>query len=136
QCRQCGLCFTDTQLGKKNQDSHLDMHFRQNRKVSENLSRGHSCSWFVGLDDWIQDVSDDAKGKGLADPSGTRHPKFAAAAESAKHDADLRAQYVIVPQGDEAQTVSCPICKESLKSEFLEDDEDWVWKNATKKDDK
>ena len=64
------------------------------------------------------------------------HTKVAAAAESAKRDADLRAQYVIVPRGDEAQTVSCPICKELLKSEFLEDDEDWVWKNATKKDDK
>ena len=130
------------------------MHFRQNRKANENLGRGHSRSWFVGLDvrlyffigvymksyrllqDWIQDVSDDTKGKGPADPSGTRHPKAAAAAECAKRDADLRAQYVIVPRGDEAQTVSCPICKESLKSEFLEDDEDWVWKNATKKDDK
>ena len=32
--------------------------------------------------------------------------------------------------------MSCPICKETLKSEFLEDDEDWVWKNAIKKDDR
>jgi len=32
--------------------------------------------------------------------------------------------------------VSCPICKETLKSEFLEDDEEWVWKNATRKDDR
>lgn len=32
--------------------------------------------------------------------------------------------------------MSCPICKETLKSEFLEDDEEWVWKNATRKDDR
>ena len=40
----------------------------------------------------------------------------------------------MVPPGDEATPVSCPICKETIKSEFLEDDEDWVWKNAMKKD--
>jgi pre-mRNA cleavage complex 2 protein Pcf11 len=38
------------------------------------------------------------------------------------------------PPGDEAKPISCPTCKELLKSEFLQDDEDWVWKNAIKKD--
>ena len=60
----------------------------------------------------------------------------AAAAESAKRDAELRALYVIVPPGDEAKPISCPICTETIKSEFLEDDEDWVWSNAIKKDDR
>ena len=32
--------------------------------------------------------------------------------------------------------MSCPICKETLKAEFLEDDEEWVWRNAVRKDDK
>jgi hypothetical protein len=50
-------------------------------------------------------------------------------------EAELHAFYVVVPPGDEAKPISCPICKELLKSEFLEDDEDWVWKNAIKKDD-
>jgi pre-mRNA cleavage complex 2 protein Pcf11 len=62
--------------------------------------------------------------------------KAAAAAEAAKADAELRAMFVVVPPGDEAKTLSCPICKETLKSEFLEDDEEWVWKNAVKKDDR
>lgn len=57
------------------------------------------------------------------------------AAENAKNNEDLRAMFVIVPPGDEAKPVRCPICKEALKSEFLEDDEDWVWKNALKKGD-
>lgn len=48
----------------------------------------------------------------------------------------FRAQFVVVPPGAEAQVISCPICKESLKSEFLEEDEEWVWRNAVKKDDK
>jgi hypothetical protein len=50
QCKQCGVRFADTPLGKKNQDDHLDMHFRQNRKANENIDRGHNRSWFVGLD--------------------------------------------------------------------------------------
>ena len=62
--------------------------------------------------------------------------KAAAAAVIIKRDAELRAVYVVVLSGDEAKPVSCLICKETIKSEFLEDDEDWVWKNAVQKDDR
>ena len=84
----------------------------------------------------IQDISGDQKGKGCAEGSGPLNAKASATAENAKREADLRAQYVIAPPGDEAQVVSCPICKETLKSEFLEDDKDWVWKNAIRKDER
>jgi len=77
-------------------------------------------------------VSADDKGKRCADGVGPTNSK----AERAKHEAQLRAQFVVVPAGAEAQVISCPICKESLKSEFLEEDEEWVWRNAMKKDDK
>lgn len=109
-------------------DDHLDMHFRQNCKANQNIGRRHSPSWFIGIEvrirlvsschrlneyfqDWIQDISGDRKGKGRADGSGPLNAKAsAAAAENAKREADLQAQYVIVPPGDEAQVVSCPIC--------------------------
>jgi hypothetical protein len=29
---------------------HLDMHFRQNRKASQSVGRGHSRSWFLGAE--------------------------------------------------------------------------------------
>lgn len=45
--------------------------------------------------------------------------KATAAAEAAKVDAGLRAMTVVVPPGDEAKAISCPICKEPLKSGFL-----------------
>jgi len=135
QCKQCGIRFADTIIGKKNMEDHLDMHFRQNRKANQNIGRGHSRSWFIGVEDWVHDLSD-AKGKGRADGAQRLNPKAAAAAEVAKRDAELRAMFVVVPPGDEAKPISCPICKETLKSEFLEDDEDWVWKNAIKKDDR
>jgi len=105
------------------------MHFRQNRKANQNIGCGHSRSWFK---DWIHDTSIDLKGKGHQ----PRNAKAAAAADIVKRDAELGALYVVVPPGDEAKPVSCPICKETIKLEFLEDDEDWVWKNAIKKDDR
>jgi len=132
---------------------HLDMHFRQNRKANQNIGRGHSRSWFIGVEvrvvfiyiylrsltrrsqDWIHDTSVDVKGN-ATDGHRPLNAKAAAAAEIAKRDAELRALYVVVPPGDEAKPMSCPICKETIRSEFLEDDEDWVWKNAIRKDDR
>ncbi|CAL1700835.1 unnamed protein product [Somion occarium] len=134
QCKQCGIRFSDSSLGKKRMEDHLDMHFRQNRKTTQGAGRGHSRGWFIGAEDWIHDGSVDLKGKGRAD--GLVNAKAIAAAEAAKADAELRAMYVVVPPGDEAQSMSCPICKEPLKAEFLEDDEEWVWRNAVRKDDK
>ncbi|KAJ3989677.1 hypothetical protein F5890DRAFT_1485062 [Lentinula detonsa] len=132
QCKQCGIRFLDTADGKKALESHLDMHFRQNLKANQNIGRGHSRSWFIGAEDWVLDV----KGKGRADGSRPITAKAAADAEAAERDAKLRSEFVVVPPGDESKSLSCPICKESLKSEFLEDDEEWVWKNAVKKDDR
>ncbi|KAI0053233.1 hypothetical protein FA95DRAFT_1552745 [Auriscalpium vulgare] len=135
QCKQCGIRFPDTTQGKKTMDSHFDVHFRQNRKASQNLGRGHSRSWFVGVEDWVHDISASSKGKESTDPSRPLNAKVVAAAEGAKRDAELRAQSVVVPPGDEAKHIACPICKESLKSEFNEDDEEWVWRNAVKAED-
>jgi len=135
-CKQCGVRFADTTAGKKNMDDHLDMHFRQNRKATQNVGRGHSRSWFISIEDWLHDSSRDSKGKGRDDGSKPYNARAVAAEEVAKRDAELQAQYVVVPPGDEAKSLSCPICKELLKSEFLEEDEDWVWKNAIKKEDK
>ncbi|KAG5220223.1 CID domain-containing protein [Salix suchowensis] len=99
QCKQCGIRFADSALGKKAMEEHLDMHFRQNRKASQGVGRGHSRSWFIGIEDWVNDFSRDAKGKGRADDgSRSSHHRAAAAADLAKRDAELRAQFVVVPQ--------------------------------------
>ncbi|KAF8525345.1 hypothetical protein JB92DRAFT_2877529 [Gautieria morchelliformis] len=129
QCKQCAIRYPEGQVGKKQMEDHLDMHFRQNQKASQNVGRGHCRSWFVGAADWVNDVAVDAKGKRRADGSSA---KEAAAAAAAEHEAKLRESYVVVPTGDEAKSIQCPICKEVLKSEFLEDDEDWVWMNAVR----
>ncbi|KAI0719620.1 hypothetical protein C8T65DRAFT_635929 [Cerioporus squamosus] len=135
QCKQCSARFTDSSVGKKQFEDHLDMHFRQNRKASQAVGRGHSRSWFITMEDWVHGEVIDIKGKGRAD-GRVVNSKAAAAEEAAKRDAELRAMFVVVPPGDEAKPISCPICKEPLKSEFLEDDEEWVWRNAIKKEDR
>ncbi|KZP20967.1 hypothetical protein FIBSPDRAFT_741406, partial [Athelia psychrophila] len=112
---------------------HLDMHFCQNRKANQNIGRGHSRSWFISVEDWTHNIYTDIKGKRA---EGHQPLNAKAAAEVGKCDADLRALFIVVPPGDEAKPISCPICKETIKSEFLVDDEDWVWKNAILKDDK
>lgn len=73
------------------------------------------------------------KGKGRIDGPRSSAKK---AVDVAQRDAELRAQFVVVPPGDEAKSISCPICKETIKAEFLEDDEEWVWRNAVKKEDR
>ncbi|KZP02213.1 hypothetical protein FIBSPDRAFT_705636, partial [Athelia psychrophila] len=79
--------------------------------------------------DWAHDRYTDVKGKST---EGHRplNAKAAVVAELDKRDADLRALFIVVPPGDEAKPISCSICKETIKSEFLDDDKDWVWKNA------
>lgn len=74
------------------------------------------------------------KGKSRADRPLTG--KLAVAEEKAKREAELRAMFVVVAPGEEAKQFSCPVCKEPMKCEFLEDEEEWVWKNAMKRDDK
>ncbi|KAJ1309081.1 hypothetical protein OPQ81_004760 [Rhizoctonia solani] len=121
QCKQCALRFPAGEAGKKSMEDHLDLHFKQNRKARENTGRGHSRSWFVSRDDWIHGARD-------AGESVTTVKAQAAAAE--ERLAKLRASYVVVPPGEEAKPAICQICKESIKSEYLEDDEEWVWRNA------
>ncbi|EMD40783.1 hypothetical protein CERSUDRAFT_111367 [Gelatoporia subvermispora B] len=136
QCKQCGIRFPEGSTAKKNMEDHMDMHFRQNRKAGQAVGRGHSRSWFVSVEDWTHDGAIDGKGKGRANGSRLVTSSAAQAAETAQREAELRAMFVVVPPGDEAKSISCPICKEPLKSEFMEDDEEWVWQNAVRKDDK
>lgn len=133
QCKQCGIRFSDDACGKAQMENHLDMHFRQNRGIGQTVGRGNSRNWFVSFEDWTRAGTADVKGKGRLDGPRSSAKK---AVDVAQRDAELRAQFVVVPPGDEAKSISCPICKETMKAEFLEDDEEWVWRNAVKRDDR
>ena len=51
-------------------------------------------------------------------------------------EAKLRASIVVIPANDAAKSVSCPVCKETIQPEFMEDEEEWVWRNAVRVKDK
>ncbi|KAF6762321.1 hypothetical protein DFP72DRAFT_878535 [Ephemerocybe angulata] len=131
QCKQCGLRFPDSVYGRKQHQQHLDTHFKDNRMKAQAAGRGHSRNSFLAADNWIrnEEVFEGDKGKVRADITTKDGPPV-------QSEAELRRQFVVVPAGDEAKFLSCPICKENIKTEFLEDDEEWVWRNAILKDNK
>lgn len=83
---------------------------------------------------WINDVS--SKADNVAEIASGDKGKARALSPSSGGVSDearlakLRASFVVVPSGDEAKAMKCPICKEDMKTEFLEDEEEWVWRNA------
>ena len=68
-----------------------------------------------------------SKGKG---PQSNLSSAKAAAAAAAEKLTQLRNSFVVVAPGEEAKMIVCPVCKEALKPEFQEEEEEWVWKNA------
>lgn len=76
------------------------------------------------------DGSVDNKGKGPETSIPSNEKK------NIQSDAELRSSFVVVPPDDEAKPISCPICKERIKTEFSEDDKGWIWRNAILKDEK
>ena len=58
QCQQRGIRFLDTILGKKQLEEHLDLHFRQNHKLSQNPGRGHDRSWFTSVEVTFDTIDD------------------------------------------------------------------------------
>lgn len=134
QCRQCALRFSNDNIGKKKMQDHLDLHYRQNIRAKEAAGRGHSRSWFLSAEDWILDSNSSTSGR-------KRHFEGAKVelgknAQYVENESALQSSTVVIPPGDEAKSVHCPVCKESLKSEFREDDEEWIWLNAIRVKDK
>ncbi|CEH13287.1 mRNA cleavage and polyadenylation factor I/II complex, subunit Pcf11 [Ceraceosorus bombacis] len=136
QCRQCSNRYPAGDAGQKSMDEHLDWHFRHNRRAKEMAARGQgqSRSWLSRIGYWIRGGFDDSP------PTKTE-----AGEESARsggltpaQQAELRAaakSFVVAPSDDpSAATRPCPICKELFKSEWNEDEEEWIWKDATKVD--
>lgn len=49
QCLQCGLRAPASRKGKERLDTHLDWHFRLNKRTRESEGRGNSRAWFVDV---------------------------------------------------------------------------------------
>lgn len=48
----------------------------------------------------------------------------------AKRQAELKKSWIPVPSDPAKASLPCPICKEKFISEYNEEEEEWIWKNA------
>jgi pre-mRNA cleavage complex 2 protein Pcf11 len=85
-----------------------------------NLNRGHHRNWYLNELDWVHHVEFDpstaATGAGEADPT-TKAKKEAVE------------QFVRAPPGMTKNT--CNICFEEMKSSYSEEQQDWIFAEAT-----
>ncbi|KAG8964528.1 hypothetical protein FRC03_001694 [Tulasnella sp. 419] len=146
QCKQCALRFPDDGgKGKKRFEDHLDLHFRQNLRSATAanstsgvgvMGRGYTRSWFVGKKDWVHDIAEGSHGQNSTSSANEKGKGRASSPSASKQSveerlAKLKASFVVIPPGEETKTILCVICKEHIKPEFSDDDEEWIWRNAT-----
>ncbi|KAN0061413.1 mRNA 3' end processing factor [Thecaphora frezii] len=134
QCRQCANRYPQGGKGQKGMDEHLDWHFTQNRRARDSQVRGQSRSWFDKLESFIRGGFDDAapSSKGNDDGGAGRVGLTAAQEKALKHK--FAKTFVAAPTDPELSAKPCPICKESFKSQWSEDEEEWIWLNAIEVD--
>ncbi|CAD6887862.1 unnamed protein product [Tilletia controversa] len=134
-CKQCANRYSASKEGRKALDEHLDWHFRQNRRAKDSAMRGQSRSWFTGVEVWVRSGFDDTAPSSSGGDGGADGSRIGRTAEE---EAALRATYqatvVVAPTDAEVAAKPCPICQEKFQSEWSEDDEDWIWRNAVQVD--
>jgi len=125
-CRQCANRYPEGEAGQHSLDDHLDWHFTQNRRARASIVRGQSRAWFDPASRWIRSGIDDVM------PGASGAPGWEG--EDAEFEQALRDKianaYVPVPDGSELASHTCRICKEPFQSEWSEDLEEWIWRNA------
>lgn len=140
QCRQCANRYPTGNKGQGRMDDHLDWHFTQNRRAKDSAARGQSRSWFDRLESFIRGGFDDAapasRGSGGAGSGGADNDGKSGL--TAAQDKALREKFaksfVVAPSDPDLAAKPCPICKEAFKSQWSEDEEEWIWLNAIKVD--
>ncbi|SPO29376.1 related to PCF11 component of pre-mRNA 3`-end processing factor CF I [Ustilago trichophora] len=139
QCRQCANRYPTGNKGQGRMDDHLDWHFTQNRRAKDSAARGQSRSWFDRLESFIRGGFDDSapasRSANATSGSGIDgDTKGLTAAQDKALKEKFAKSFVITPTDPDLASQPCPICKESFKSQWSEDEEEWIWLNAIKVD--
>lgn len=121
-CKQCGMRF---QEGENNLQSHMDWHFRRNRKERETEGRGAHRRWLPRADEWVNESNEAGPSSPVKQEATLANPNKL----TAERIAALRRKWVRAPS-DPNNAPPCPICKDQFKPEFSEDEEEWVFMNA------
>ncbi|KAF9334983.1 hypothetical protein BG006_001145 [Podila minutissima] len=149
QCNQCGYRCPKSADAQKKMDSHLDWHFRQNRRMKDKAKKSHSRSWLVGEEDWIHSREGDLSqsqqpvffdfGSGVNKTSKDEQAlqeEIAAMREQIVSETSL-AQSLRGDDPEITQTMAlaaitkgCSICKEKFIKVWNDAEEEWSYKNA------
>ncbi|GAK67988.1 pre-mRNA cleavage factor cfi subunit [Moesziomyces antarcticus] len=136
QCRQCANRYPAGAKAQARMDDHLDWHFTQNRRAKDSAARGQSRSWFDRLDAFIRGGFDDSARttRSGAGDDGEGKTTLSAAQDKALKEKFAKT-FVVVPSDADVAARPCGICKEPFKSQWSEDEEEWIWLNAIRVDD-
>ncbi|KAI9553963.1 hypothetical protein GHT06_019234 [Daphnia sinensis] len=133
QCGSCGLRFPADQTVRYS--THLDWHFRQNRREKGASKRPQSRKWYCSVSDWIQ----------FEETEGSEEKRLnwfeAQAKEKSEKDGDRvgdestsREESTSVAVGSAPEENKCFVCHEELDQFFHEESEEWHLKDAVRVD--
>jgi len=137
-CKQCGVRFPE---GDAKMQAHMDWHFRRNRKERESEGRGAHRRWLPRAEvstlispkadkqEWINVAASTEAGPSQS-PTNAQSGSQQPARLTAEKVAALQRKWVRVPGDSSKAATPCPVCKESFKAEWSEEEEEWVWRNA------
>ena len=106
QCQQCGMRF-NVQRDTKELDSHLDWHFKENRRKKQCRSTG----WYVSKDEWVSGTNSTAANKTKVFDTVKNEVKKVVSVAPKKHED------------------KCTICNEKFEF-FFHQEEEWHAKDA------
>ncbi|GAA6025429.1 hypothetical protein JCM10207_005398, partial [Rhodosporidiobolus poonsookiae] len=145
-CQQCGLRLFDSRHGKRKMDQHLDWHFTYKRRIREHAGRTAGRGWFTQEEEWYTSTSSALDASTSASSALAAHASssFSSApsssapgAPAALDRAALQKLKVPVPAASGGAGAGlglgdkpCPICQDRFKSEWSDEEEEWVWWNA------
>lgn len=122
QCTTCGRRFASDENGKEKKARHLDWHFKTKKRIIEAEQRGVSRSWYVDEREWIasREVDDD------------QEQENSAKTENGATKTAVQQDWVLAPTDPALRNLPCPIDQEGWKSEWSEEMQEFLWKDAVK----
>lgn len=116
-CAQCGKRFTNDDAGAARKRTHLDWHFRINKKLANIKSNIQSRNWYLDDYEWVK--FDDNE---LLEYGSTSVKK-----ETSVASLQSQPQYVVIPSTESNMNNTCSICREQIKASYNDQLGEWVW---------
>lgn len=117
-CAQCGKRFTNDDAGAAKKRTHLDWHFRINKRLANHKSNIQSRNWYLDDYEWVKFNENDLLEYGT---TAVKRDISSAPSQSAQ------LQYVVIPSTESNMNNMCSICREQVKATYNDQLGEWVW---------